>query len=139
MIKSLNKVFVPELRKLNFKGSMLHFRRTEGEITNLITFQFDRDGGGFVIELVNWRGSEFKDSAGNTIPLNKLTAHHINKRQRIYPNSILEKNGKQSWFRFDKNSIFDFRNKFDRVAKKVRSRLPIMEEYWNNECKCQSQ
>lgn len=51
MISSLNKFFVPELRKLNFKGSFPHFRRIENDITNLITFQFDRDGGGFVIEL----------------------------------------------------------------------------------------
>ena len=103
MISSLNKLFVPELRKLNFKGSFPHFRRTENDITNLITFQFDRDGGGFVIELANYKGKEYVTYWSEITELKKLTAHHLNQRKRIYPNSENEDNGKESWFRYDKN------------------------------------
>jgi hypothetical protein len=49
MIKLLKGIFIPLLRDRNFKGSFPHFRRTENGRTNLLTFQFDKNGGGFVI------------------------------------------------------------------------------------------
>lgn len=131
MIKSLKEIFIPEIRKMNFKGSFPHFRRTIDEKTNLLTFQFDRYGGGFVIELANHIGTEFESSWGKVIPLNKLTAHDLNERQRIYPDTLTEDNGKDSWFRYDKKSILSFGNKFDILANKVVKRLPLMENYWN--------
>jgi len=133
MIKSLKEIFVPELRNMNFKGSFPHFRRTIENNTNLLTFQFDRNGGGFVIELANHKGTEFKTSWGKVISLNKLTAHDINERQRIYPDSLTEEHAKESWFRYDKKSILSFGNKYDKLAKKTRNRIPIMDEYWDEE------
>ncbi|MBL0739185.1 DUF4304 domain-containing protein [Flavobacterium sp. GN10] len=130
MISSLNKLFVPELRKLNFKGSFPHFRRIENDVTNLITFQFDRDGGGFVIELANHKGKEYVSSWGKITELKKLTAHHLNQRKRIYPNSENEDNGKKSWFRYDEKSFFPFGNIYDKNAKKATERIPLMEKYW---------
>lgn len=59
MIKSLIEVFIPELRNRNFKGSFPHFRKTENGKTNLLTFQFDRNSGGFIVELANWNEPEF--------------------------------------------------------------------------------
>ena len=127
MLKSLREIVIPELRKRNFKGSFPHFRKTENGKTNLLTFQFDRNGGGFVIELANWNESEFKTHLGEIIPLNKLTVHDLNERQRIYPISITEKNGKDSWFRYNKSKS----NKvYKRLAHKVVERLPVMEQYW---------
>lgn len=130
MIKSLNEFFIPELRSRNFKGSFPHFRKTENGKTNLLTFQFDRNGGGFIIELANWKEPEFITHWGKLIPLNKLTAHDLFERKRIYPNSVLEENSNQSWFRYDQNKDLDIENKFKIVSKNVTSRIPIMEEYW---------
>ena len=53
MNKNLNEIVVPILRQLNFKGSFPHFRRLTADRLNLLTFQFDRNGGGFVIEIAN--------------------------------------------------------------------------------------
>ncbi|WP_146171810.1 DUF4304 domain-containing protein [Flavobacterium magnum] len=131
MIDSLNRIFIPELRKINFSGSFPHFRRTEGDITNLLTFQFDRHGGGFVIELANYKGREYKTHWGKIIELKKLTAHDLNTRQRIYQDSEFEENSTDSWFRYDKKSLFSFGNKFDKLANKVIERIPIMERYWS--------
>lgn len=131
MIESLKEIVIPELRNLNFKGSFPHFRRIENGKTNLLTFQFDRNGGGFIIELANWNESEFKTHWNKIIPLNKLTTRDLDKRQRIYPNSLTEKNGTDSWFRYDQNKILSFENKFDRLSKKVVDRIPTMEKYWN--------
>ncbi len=130
MIKSLNEIFIPELRNRNFKGSFPHFRKTENGKTNLLTFQFDRNGGGFIIELANWNEPEFKTHCGKFIPLNKLKAHDLFKRKRIYPNSASEENGTESWFRYDQNKNLDVENKFELISKNVINRIPNMEEYW---------
>ncbi|WP_369753397.1 DUF4304 domain-containing protein [Flavobacterium sp. WC2409] len=131
IIHSLNSVFIPELRKLKFKGSFPHFRRTENDKTNLLTFQFDRDGGGFILELANHIGNEYTTHWNEIIELKQLNAHDLNERKRIYPNSENENNGKADWFRYDKKSFVSFGNKFDKLAKKVTDRIPLMEKYWN--------
>ena len=131
MTESLKELFVPELKSLNFNGSFPHFRRTIGDKTNLLTFQFDRHGGGFIIEIANFQGTKFKTNFGERIQINKLTAHDINDRKRIYPNILTEEKGTENWFRFDKISFLPFRNKYDRLAKKLIKKLPIMKEYWN--------
>lgn len=51
MISVLNTIVVPEIRKRGFKGSFPHFRKISEDKIDLITFQFDRYGGGFVIEV----------------------------------------------------------------------------------------
>lgn len=130
MIASLNEIVIPELRNLNFKGSFPHFRRTENGKTNLLTFQFDRSGGGFVIELANWNEPEFKTPWEKVIPINKLTAHDLNQRQRIYPNSLTEENGIDSWFRYDQKRVLLFEDQFEKLSKKVLERIPLMENYW---------
>ena len=51
MISKLKKIVVPGLRERGFKGSFPHFRRISEKKIDLITFQFHRYGGGFVIEV----------------------------------------------------------------------------------------
>ena len=131
MIDSLKEIVIPELRNMNFKGSFPHFRKIENRKTNLLTFQFDRSGGGFIIELANWNESEFKTSWDKIIPINKLTAHDLNNRQRIYPNTLIEENGTDSWFRYDQKKALIFDDKYDKLSKKVIERIPLMEKYWN--------
>ena len=130
MINSLKEIVVPKLIALNFKGSFPHFRRTIEEKTNLITFQFDRNGGGFVIELANYEGLQFKNVFGKILPVTKMNAHHLDNRQRIYPNVIEEENGTDSWFRYDQKKFFSFGNPYNKLSKKVLDRIPFMEEYW---------
>ena len=51
MIVALNSIVVPVLRHRGFTGSFPHFRRLGTKQIDLITFQFDKWGGGFVVEL----------------------------------------------------------------------------------------
>lgn len=131
MIKSLNEILIPELRDKNFKGSFPHFRKTENGKTNLLTFQFDRNGGGFIIEIANWNEPEFKTHWGKLIPLNKLTAHDLFERKRIYPNSTSEENGTESWFRYDQKIDLNLEKQIEILSKNVIEKIPMMEEYWN--------
>jgi Domain of unknown function (DUF4304) len=131
MDKALAEIVIPVLRQLGFKGSFPHFRRFTNDRINLLTFQFDRYGGGFVIEIANAKLEDFTTSWGKKIEQKKLTAHNLYKRKRIQstmdtPNSLTE-----DWFRYDSRES-SAPNIYVRVCKDVLSKFPIVEEYWNN-------
>ena len=75
MIKNLNEIFIPVLRSLNFKGSFPHFRRLTPTRTNLLTFQFDKWGGGFVIEIANHKAGSFITRWGEEITPKKVNTY----------------------------------------------------------------
>ena len=51
MVTELGKVVVPVLRSKGFRGAFPHFRRAGSHGVDLLTFQFDKHGGGFVVEI----------------------------------------------------------------------------------------
>jgi hypothetical protein len=132
MIKKLNEIVIPTLRQLNFKGSFPHFRRLTVERINLLTFQFDRSGGGFVIEVANCNRGDFKTSYGREIKENKLTAHDLNKRKRIQSNMKTGNSLTEDWFRYDRKIIFGFGNIYEKICKDVLSKLSFAEGYLEN-------
>lgn len=132
MNKNLNEIVVPELRRLKFKGSFPHFRRHTTERINLLTFQFDRSGGGFVIEIANCKSDGFTTSWGLEIKSNKVTAHDMNKRKRIQSNMKTKSSLNEDWFRYDKKYLFGLGDIYKKVCKDVLSKLTIAEDYWRN-------
>jgi hypothetical protein len=132
MNKTLNEIVVPVLRQLKFKGSFPHFRRLTTERINLLTFQFDRSGGGFVIEIANCKPDGFTTSWGLKIGPNKVTAHDMNKRKRIQSNMNTESSLTEDWFRYDKKHLFGLGDIYKKVCKDVLSKLDIAENYWKN-------
>ena len=132
MDKSLSEIVVPVLRQLEFKGSFPHFRRIKSDRINLLTFQFDRSGGGFVIEIANCRPDGFTTYWGLDIKPNKLTAHDMNKRKRIQSNMETDSSLTEDWFRYDKKYLFGFGDIYKKVCKDVLSKLDIAKDYWEN-------
>ena len=132
MIKNLNEIVVPALRQINFKGSFPHFRRFTSERINLLTFQFDRSGGGFVIEIANCKPDGFTTSWGQEIKPNKLTAHDLNNRKRIQSNMKTESSLTDDWFRYDKKYFLGLRDIYKKVCKDVLSKLDFAVDYWEN-------
>ena len=51
VIKEIQTSIVPKLRELGFTGSYPHFRRKNTEGYDLLSFQFNRYGGSFLIEM----------------------------------------------------------------------------------------
>lgn len=100
MIASLKEIVVPRLRERGFRGSFPHFRRPTDRQIELLSFQFDRNGGGFVIEISRCPPGGITTYWGKEIPPDKVTPHdlHPDERQRLQP---LEGGGTDSWFRFD--------------------------------------
>ena len=54
MDAALKATLIPLLRDRGFKGSLPHFRRIGKSGIDLFTVQFDRNGGGFVVEVAFW-------------------------------------------------------------------------------------
>ncbi len=103
MIEVLKSEVVPILRAKGFKGSFPHFRRLANTGIHLLTFQFDKWGGGFVVEVAACPKDGFTMHWGEHISPNKVTAHHVNERLRLgakAPNS-------DHWFRYDQPASGD--------------------------------
>ena len=132
MDKTLSELVIPVLRQKGFKGSFPHFRRLTADRINLLTFQFDRNGGGFVIEITNCQINGFTTSWGKKIEPNKLTAHDLFNRKRIQSNMDTPNSSTDDWFRYDKKYLFGFGDIYKKVCKDVLSKLDIAEDYWKN-------
>lgn len=118
----LKRDIVPALRSRGFKGSMPHFRRMGPMQIDLLTFQFDRYGGGFVIEISKCAPTGVITPWGQPIAPSKVTAYdlHPAERLRLKPK---EGSGTDAWFRYDDG-------KFDACVAQVIKVFPQADEYW---------
>jgi hypothetical protein len=126
MIKALKEIVVTRLREQGFKGSFPHFRRLGKEKIDLLTFQFDPWGGGFVIEISKCPADGITTYWGKHIPPNKVNAWymHPSERLRLQPRVS---SSPSDWFRYDKANLHE-----DIFEKTARSVFPFLEkaELW---------
>lgn len=95
---ALKSHVVPILRERGFRGTLPHFRRLKEDRTELLTFQFNRYGGQFVVEVAVGPAERFVTYWGKEITPKKLTAHDLNDRLRLGP----KMEGKEDyWFIFE--------------------------------------
>jgi len=120
MIQALKNAAVPILRKHNFAGSFPHFRRCLPEYTDLFTFQFDRNGGGFIIEIGRCPPGSFTTDWGKQILANKITTWDLHPKQRIRIQPRIG-SGTDSWFRFDGIGL-------DVFARTATSVIPFLDQ-----------
>ena len=128
MIDGLNRIAVPALRARGFSGSFPHFRRVLEDRTDLVTFQFDHYGGGFVVEIAKCPPGKFETALGEQIAPNKLTAHHLHPSQRRRlgaPDA-----GQDHWFRYDGAKGRQRQDIFDSLAEHVSELLGDRAESW---------
>ena len=87
MEKELKAAVVPKLRATGFSGSFPHFRRATEIGIDLLTFQFDKNGGGFVIEISRSPVEGVTTHWGKVIEPKRVTAWdmHPDQRQRLQP------------------------------------------------------
>ena len=122
MIAALKENFVPTLRERGFKGSFPHFRRIGPNGIHLLTVQFDKWGGGFVIEIATCGPEGLTTSWGEHIPPNKVRAWDTNPRHRLGAPSP----GQDGvWFRYDDGTPVE------KVARRVLAYLPEADAWWN--------
>ncbi|KLI62973.1 DUF4304 domain-containing protein [Aurantiacibacter marinus] len=97
MDAAIRQVVVPHLRALGFKGSLPDFHRPRGEAVDLLTFQFNRNGGAFVVELGRVAAGGF-DFHGKHIPAARAKTRYLKERHRL--GSELRVNYGDHWFAF---------------------------------------
>lgn len=124
MAASLKRIFVPVLRERGFKGSFPHFRRPRTDRIDLLTFQFNRGGGSFVIEVAICACEGMVMPWGKQISPKKVQAWDVYppNRPRLGSGNGTE-DGK--WFKFDE------RIDTDEVARHATSYLEEAEQWWN--------
>lgn len=125
MDAALKGQVVQSLRAMGFKGSLPHFRRAALGGLDVLTFQFDRYGGGFVIEVARCSQDGFVTAWGKEIPANKVTAWDLPSswRHRIQPQAG---GGTDSWFRFENGKVLE-------AASAVLSLLPTVAAWFQAE------
>jgi len=119
---ALQQDVVPVLRASGFTGTLPHFRRRRREHIDLLTFQFDRGGGGFIIEIGRCGPTGVRTYFGEDVPANKVTAHdlHPDKRHRI---QAAPGSGTDSWFRYDRDGV-------PGCIAQALAKLPEAEAWW---------
>ncbi|RDS81129.1 DUF4304 domain-containing protein [Dyella monticola] len=95
MQEAIERIVVPEIRTLGFKGSSPHFRRRgDGEHQLLMLF-YHKHGGRFYVEagrVSDQRVRELQrlwEAAGNSLAESSLTVGHCSRRARLGPDGFL--------------------------------------------------
>src|SRR5215470_7360605 len=114
---ALKSRVVPLLREHGFAGSYPHFRRARPDRIDLVTIQFDRHGGSFVVETGSCPADGVTLHWGKHVPPTKVTAWdlHPSQRRRLKPRGASETD---YWFRFETGD-------YDLVAERVAECLTL--------------
>lgn len=91
---------------------------------DLITFQFNKWGGSFIVELATCPTQGATMSWGEQIPPNKVTAHDIDQRFRLGAKSEDEDG---IWFDFENSKTEE---DFEKVALNVINLLNTLDRLW---------
>jgi hypothetical protein len=126
---SLKLIVIPFLKDLGFTGFFPHFRRIREKGIDLITFQFDKLGGGFVIEISHCPSEGITTRRGENISPDKVKAWDVDSQIRIKPKKGF---GTDSWFRYDRKNLIG--NIYNRISRKVvvllkEKAVPYWSEY----------
>ena len=129
MVKAINDIVVSKLREKGFNGSFPHFRRSGTEKIDLLTFQFDKSGGGFVIEISKCPPDGITTPWGKVIPPNKVRAWDIppSRRLRLQPRPG---SSTSDWYRYDKTNLLG--DVFKKTAAEVLPYLEKAEKWWKD-------
>ncbi len=121
---AIKNIIVPVLKEHGFKGSFPHFRRKNENNIDLITFQFNRWGGSFVIELTICPLDGLTMYRGEEIKPNKMTAHDVNKRFRLGAKSQDEDG---IWFNYEEAKT---KEDYEKVSANVLNLLNTLDRSW---------
>ena len=132
MNEALKETVIPFLRQRGFKGSLPHFRRPNPDSIDLLTFQFDRHGGGFVVEIAKCSPDGYTRHFGTHCSPAKVSAWDLppDSRYRIQPRGD---GSADNWFRYDKSPGFLNRDIYTRLANQVVLLIDTeAEDWWRN-------
>ena len=125
MITALQKWVVPVLRAEGFQGTFPDFRRLTQREVHLLSFQFNKWGGSFVVEVASCPAEGITTHWGEHIPGTAAKATNVHPSLRLR----LASSGEQQdyWFRSDGRFRW---NPYEKAAKAVLPYLKTQAEAW---------
>ena len=102
--KEIKAIIVPEIKKCGFKGSFPHFRKIyDNERIDYLSFQFNKYGGSFIIELAI--AYPYKGKEGNFYYWAEITPEFLKKSNYSYTKERLRiKPDNAEWFEYDEDN-----------------------------------
>ncbi len=98
----LKRLVVPVLAELGFNGKFPHFMRKIDDRLDLLSFEFDKWGGGFFLEFCSTSCGDAIMSWGECVPEQTLTVAHVAADNRARLQAIGGKSScNEYWFRFE--------------------------------------
>jgi hypothetical protein len=128
MRKALKRFLLPEVKRLGFSGSASKFQRTSTDWLDLLSIQYWKYGGEFVLEFARRERGALHTSWGEVIPEERLDVAYVNPLQR----ARLEQRGPASeeGFRGFKFSGFgEDIARYEALASEVAALLPQVDEW----------
>jgi hypothetical protein len=132
MVAALKQTVVPQLRSRGFRGTFPHFRRIGPEQVDLLTFQFDKWGGGFVIEIARCAPEGIVHPWGKRIPAADVTVWNVHPRARLRLQPLLG-SSTSDWFRYDQPAAEEGIGVYAEVAEHVLPYLESADKWWRGE------
>ena len=125
MISALRAVFAPALVARGFKGPFPHFRRTTNQRVDILTVQFNRHGGSFVLEIAQCDPNGVTTYWVKHIAPTKVRSWDIIYTKRHRLGAIFgQRPGR--WFRFDDGTPLQ------EIAATAASYLDEAEAWWES-------
>jgi len=132
MKRELSTLIFPILREKGFAGKLPHFRRITGSKVDLLSFQFDKRGGGFVLNLAVGPADGFTTHWGKFVPADQLDpSYDLGTTIRIQPG---EGGAVDNWFRYDRPPSNPVGNIYEATAREVIPFLDNSEKWFGQFC-----
>jgi hypothetical protein len=133
MRRALEGSVVAALRDGGFTGTWPHFRRPSKGRIDLVSFQFDKWGGGFCVEVGVAPPKDIRSALGYRVAATKVTAHHLAHRDgRVIRRWRLgaRRRGSDHWYRYDAGTS---EGRFAKIADKVLADIRRQAEpFWSD-------
>lgn len=125
IVKILKSLTVPTIKSLGFFGTFPHFRRNKNDRYEFLSFQFNRYGGSFIIEVGFVAPDKLLEWA-KALPFQKLNYGNTRaeNRLRIQPDN----ESGDFWFKYND---FTKEEQFKELAELVTTLLPKVEQFLN--------
>lgn len=128
MRRALKRYWLPEMARLGFAGKSSTFQRFDGDFQDLLTLQYWKYGGEFILEFARRPRGDFITSWGPVIPEEKLDVAYLNplSRARLAQRGPAAGPNLQG---FDFASFGEDTAKYEAMAQTLVALMPEVDEW----------
>jgi len=128
MRKALKRHWLPELARLGFTGKASRFQRLEPDAQDLLSLQYWKFGGEFILEFARRKRGPFSTPWGAVVPEEKLDVAYLNPLDR----ARLQQVGPHAGEHFRGFAFHDFgddESKYEALAMQLVCLMPAVDDW----------